>query len=206
MSKFLVSKKMLVQNCSWLKKPVEIDLVGSIQQKLLQVRLESSSSDFPLPLPKSVVLCQRLQEEESRLHEKQSGHQSPAQVWERELACHASCETPVQPPVSSITSRRIICESLKNLGGGMRPSLVVTLFSMCHFNTSDQRKYLPPDSIPPLWICTDHHSYKVHCKTSCACICMLFLQNMPFLLHNATNDLPKAMCSEAMGLLSLTKV
>lgn len=96
--------------------------------------------------------------------------------------------------------------------GRARPFLVATLFPVCHFNTSDQRKYPPPpDCIPSLWSCTNCHSYKVeHCKTSCAHICMSLLQNLSShlesLFHDATNDLPKAMCSEAMGLLSLTQV
>lgn len=81
-------------------------------------------SDFPLPL-----LCRSLQEE-SKLHEKQSGHQRPALVWKESLDC---CKTPAQPPASSITSRRIICENLKNLGGGTRPFLVVMSFSIVSF-------------------------------------------------------------------------
>lgn len=66
--------------------------------------------------------------------------------------------------------------------GRARPFLVATLFPMCHFNTSDQRKYRPPPNcIPSLWSCTNHHSYKVeHCKTSCAHICMSLLQNLSF--------------------------
>lgn len=119
----------------------------------------------------------------------------------------------VQPPTSSVTTSRIICKSLRNLWGTSRPFLVVASFSLCHFNTnptSKERKY-PPSGLHS-FSSTNDHSYKVeHCKTSCAYIFMYcsttgFSSNLDLIFHGTTNDLPKAMCSEATGLLSLMKV
>ena len=66
-----------------------------------------------------------------------------------------------------------MCESLKNVGGGTRPFLVVASFAICHFNTdptSEQKNYPPPESIPSLWICTNCYSYEVEYYKTQLCL------------------------------------